>query len=313
MEDIKKIRKLLKNFFVTHKSFQDCEIEILKSGHNRTTYLLTNDKGKKYIVKKGNESKDLGSASLVDVRVQSFLKSAGCDFIPKIIYYDEKNDLYIESHVGDYGIRFSDLSDAEMITFIQQLVLVHSLNPNQYKGFAKEKGFEEPVILSLADTIQVHGFDRFKIVKELCPDQKVKDWIETHLQQNIIYAQDQPLSAPHLKWGDIGENLRKDESKLYFIDWEFSRLGFGSELAYIKIHSHLPDDKFSRLVALYATYSGRGIDELLAEIDISEKITRTNDVIWAAMKWCQSESSKDAAYYKDLTYKRIELAEKANK
>jgi len=310
--NMNKIKKLLDKFYLTNGDFIDCKIELIKSGHNRTVYLLTTKNGKKYVAKKGNESKDLGSSNLNDVKVQSFLKEMGCNFVPEIIYWDNENDFHIESFVGKEDIKFNNLNNEGLDVFAKQLAFVHSLSAEQYQQFSAKHGFDKSIIVSPIENLNIYGFDRFEIVKQLCPDNYVKDWLYTHLQNNLAYIQKNSLinGAAHLNWGDIGENLRRKDSVLYFIDWEFSRLGSGTELSYIKIHSHLSPEKFDYLVSRYAFYSGRTNKNLLVGINSTEKITRVNDVVWAAMKWGQSETAEDKEKYKELTYKRIKLAEK---
>jgi hypothetical protein len=306
-----KIEKLLDKFYLTHEDFRDCKIELIKSGHNRTVYSLIAKNDKKYIAKKGNASKDLGSSNLNDVKAQSFLKEMGCDFVPEIIYWDSANDFYIESFVGKEDIACNNLDDKDLDTFAEQLVFVHSLSAKQYQKFSAEHGFDKPKIVLPLDNLNVFGFSRFEIVKELCPDNYVKDWLNTRLHNSLTYLQKNSImnESAHLNWGDIGENLRKNDSSLYFIDWELSRLGSGTELSYIKIHSHLSTEKFNYLVSRYAFYSGKTINELLTGIISTEKLTRVNDVVWAAMKWGQSETAEDKEKYKELTYKRIKMAE----
>jgi hypothetical protein len=304
------IKKIFKGLYVARPEFLGCQINLIKSGHNRSIYSVITTDNKKYIAKIGNIKKDLGSTNLNDVRVQTFLSKMGCDFIPGIIYADRTNDFYIESYVGEQDIAFNDLTNEDIDTFAKQLVFIHNLSPDQYKAFSIDHGFNEPKITSLTDGLNTFGFARFEIVKELCPDNTVKDWIQEHLQQSVAILQKDTNSnqTAHLRWGDIGENLRIDDHTLYFIDWEFAGLGYGSELAYIKIHSHLDSEKFDLLVSRYAFYSDKAESELLDEVRLTEKITRTNDVVWAAMKWGESVTSDDIEKYKTLTYKRIELA-----
>lgn len=305
------IKKIFKGLYVARPEFIGCQINLIKSGHNRSIYSVMTTDNKKYIAKIGNTKKDLGSTNLNDVRIQMFLSEMGCDFIPGIIYADKTNDFYIESYVGDQDIAFNNLTDEDIDTFAKQLVFIHNLSPDQYKAFSIDHGFDEPKITSLTEGLNTFGFARFEIVKELCPDETVKDWIQEHLQQSVVILQNNTNSSQtaHLRWGDIGENLRKDDHTLYFIDWEFAGLGYGSELAYIKIHSHLDSEKFNFLVSRYALYSNKTESELLEEIKLNEKTTRTNDVIWAAMKWGESIDPSDVDKYKALTYKRIELAD----
>jgi len=288
--------------------FQNCKIEPLKKGFNRNIYRLTTNDNKKYIVKKGKKTKDSGSSQTNDIISQNFIHHMGHRFTPKIVYYDNNNDLIVETYVGD-SKRCNELDNKWLDIFAKQLSIVHNLPVADFYQFCFDHGFDEPQISRPIDHINTYGLERYKIVKKLCDDEFVKNWIEKNLQQNLKEMPNVDKLQSHILWGDIGENIRNDASKLYFIDWEFSRLGYGSELSYIKIHSHLSHKKFDYLVSRYAFYSSKTIKELSDEIKNSEKIIRTNDVIWAAMKWSQAESPDDIEKYKNLTYNRIKLAD----
>lgn len=308
---MKDINHVLESFYVSNPSFKECEIELIKQGHNRSVYSISNGEGKKYIVKIGNENKDLGAANLNDVRSQNFLVEMGCAFIPKAFFWDETDDYYVETFVGDVDINFNDLSETELDTLAKQLAFVHEIPATKYQQFCEDHGFEIPEIITPIKDLEIYGFDRFKIVKQLNTDQNIINWLDEHLKESREEAgkHDYSIEKAHMKWGDIGENLRKDENGLYFVDWEFSKPGFGSELAYIKIHSHLSPEKFNFLKSRYAKHSGMTERELDDEITMVEKITRVNDVVWAAMKWVQAKTSEDIEKYKELTSKRISLAE----
>jgi hypothetical protein len=233
----------------------------------------------------------------------------GYNFVPKIISYDSEHDIHVESFVGDRNISLKDLGKKQLDIFAKQLSIIHKLPIEKYYEFCIERGFDEPKIASPIDSLKKFGYERYKIVKKLCPDDVVKKWIEINLHRNLIALKNTPKTRPHLKWGDIGENLRTGKSGLYFIDWEFSELGYGNELAYIKIHSHLSPEKFKYLVASYADANGKSIKSVMADIEREERITRVNDVIWAAMKWGQSKTTSDVEKYRKLTYDRIKLIE----
>lgn len=301
--------KISKELDLTHDYFKNKKVSLIKNGHNRTVYYLVNNKNEKHVAKKGHPVKDSGSTNLNDIISQNFINYMGYSFVPKIISYDSEHDLHVESYVGEKNMPFEDLSKQQLDTFAKQLAIVHNLPIDEYYKFCLDRGFDEPKITSPIDGIKLYGFDRFEIVKKLCPDKYVIKWIDSHLKDNLKNVNNNPKSEPHLKWGDIGENIRTDESGLYFIDWEFSELGFGTELAYIKIHSHISPEKFAYLVDRYAKHSHKKIKDIYESIEQEEKITRVNDVVWAAMKWGQSKSSEDIEKYKSLTYKRIELAE----
>ena len=142
-------------------------------------------------------------------------------------------------------------------------------------------------------------------------------WIGVRLKKNIRdinrSSSDSKLRTrePHICWGDIGGNIRSGGGKMYFIDWEFSSVSSSTELGYIKIHSHPTSKQFRQIVKLYAECSGISQEDILDGIKLGEKVTRVNDVIWAAMKCGQAETLKDIKKFKQLTYKRMEIYKKA--
>jgi len=309
------IRAILNKIQNSSEDFSKSKLKLIKNGHNRSIYLLKAKSGKKYIVKKGNDAKDLGSINLNDVRAQSFLRQSGCNFVPEIIYWDKESDLYIESYVGDKDIPFKSLKDKDLEVFAKQLAIVHSFSADQYVKFCQNNKFDIPKITTPVEDLKTFGFDRYNIAKETCKDEKVIKWLSQRLLKSLEITKNPETVqlAPHFCWGDIGNNIRTDKSgKIYFIDWEFSKIGQESELAYIKIHSKLKPKQFKKLVTLYVEYRNAEIttDALRTAIINSEKVTRTNDVVWAAMKWGQTKTRILANKYKNLTYKRISLAEK---
>jgi len=99
-----------------------------------------------------------------------------------------------------------------------------------------------------------------------------------------------------------------ENDKIWMIDWEFAAISYGHELAYSKIHSYPTPDQFEFSVKKYASHSGLKEQILYNEIVLEEKVTRVNDVIWAAMKWGENKKDKNESIkYKELTCKRIKL------
>lgn len=307
---IDEVENLLGDFLQASDMFKGSKIELIKKGYNRDIYQITTKTGNRYIAKKGHKSKDHGAVNLNDIKIQSYLNYAGCNFVPEVIYWDIQNDLYIETNVGEKSINFDDLNGEQLKTCAGQFAQIHALPVKDYLQFCEENGFEPPDTISPIDSLNTFGFERFEIAKKNLTDKTVLDWIESHLQQNLNDLQERPLDKPHLKWGDIGENIRVKGNEVYFIDFEFAELGFGSELSYIKIHSHISPDKFASFVTEYSKASGISEADLYEEIKDTERITRVNDVVWAAMKWSQASSDKDKDDFRTLTYKRIKLADK---
>ena len=304
------IQEKIKNYCSANKELKGADITLLKRGHNHDAFLLKTSNNT-YIAHVGRRKKDSGSSLCNSFRSLKYLEAKGINFVPRIISFDNNKDILIETYVGEEHIKFSNLNEKFLDTFAKQLVKIHSLDYKDFQRFCEKGRHSKPKIQTPLDEIQSFGVDRFKIVKRLCRDKAVIDWIKPKLKENILLLETMVgAQTPILIQGDIGNNTRMKNQKIWMIDWEFSRITYGHELAYIKIHSHPSTKQFTYLVKKYSHYSGLSMDDLYKEINIEEKITRVNDVIWAAMKWGENkDDNDDVVKYKNLTYKRIELYE----
>lgn len=314
-----KAKRVINDFFLINPDYIDCKVELIQSGHRRDTYELTSRNNKKCILKMQKETGDVFTGSN-DVLMQSFLRYSGINFVPEILFSNDDHSTYIESFTGEKDTSFNELDDSDINTVAKQLYEIHSRKAEDYFAFAKRNGFSDTRIgLDNIDIetplyhLNTYGYARFEIVKKGCKDSFIVNWLETRLEENKITVEkimSESLGEAHPQWGDIGGNLRRTGNKIFFTDFEHSRIGYGSELSYIKIHSHMDEDKFNKLVSRYSFYSNKPESELFSSILLNEKLTRINDVVWAAMKWVLSDTKEEKEKYRELTYKRLGFAEK---
>ena len=301
--------------YLSRTTLKGSQKKIIKEGFNHDVYRLK--KGKKlYIAHIGRGKRDSGSSLLKTYRVLKFLEFKKIVFVPRAISYSKKSDILIQSYVGTKNALFRSLNNKNVEKFVMQLYLIHVLDHKEYKKYCKKQNLPIPYIESGKQLIKRRGVNRFKIVKRLCPDRTVIKWIEVKLKKNInnVYRSSTSNKThahkPHICWGDIGGNIRIGGGRMYFIDWEFSSVGYGTELGYIKIHSHPTAKQFRQLVRLYSQHSEIPQKKILEGIKFGERITRVNDVIWAAMKWGEAETTLDIKKYKKLTFERIKIYRK---
>lgn len=303
------IQEKIKNYCSANKELKDADIILLKHGRNHDVFLLKTS-GNKYAAHVGRGERDSGSVLSNSFISLKYLEEKCIDFVPRIISFDNNEDILVETYVGEEHIKFSNLNEKFLDTFVKQLTTIHSLDHKDFQKFCEEEGYAKPKIQMPLDEIQTFGIDRFEIVKRLCADKVVIDWIEPKLKENILLLETiVGAQTPILIHGDIGNNTRIENQKIWMIDWEFSRISYWHELAYIKIHSHPSQDQFTYLVKKYSHYSGLSTDDLYKEINVEEKVTRANDVIWAAMKWGENKDNEEVTKYKNLTHKRMKLYE----
>ncbi|MDO8521619.1 MAG: hypothetical protein Q7S52_05890 [bacterium] len=302
-------RKKLERYCQTLKGMRRVHVSLIKRGHNRSVYLLV-VAGKKYVGRVGKKNNDGGSSINNEVRMLKFFENAGITFTPKVLHYNKKLRISIETFVGTHLIHFKTFTPKDIDCFARQLTAIHKLPTKAFRGFCKKEGFPLPKTLSPKANLELFGVRRFAKAIKTCPDKKVLDWISVRLKKNIREVSRSNKQPPaHLIWGDIGDNTQSGKGRVFFIDWEFATLRNSTELAYIKIHSHPSTSTFRTLVFAYAQYSKIPEKILWKEIEDEEKIVRVNDVIWAAMKWGEYASTREEEHYRLLTYKRMKLFE----
>lgn len=302
------IQEKIEKYCSTEKELQSADISLIKHGHNHDIFLLKTSSNK-YVAHVDKGKSDSGSSLYNSFRTLKYLEKKNVQFVPKIVSFNDKKAILVETYVGEGHIKFHNLNDKLLDTFAKQLAKIHSLDYKDFQQFCKKSGYDVPQIQTLLNGIEIYGHERFEIVKKLCPDETVIDWIEPKLKKNtqLIKVVTTKLE-PGIRQGDIGGNTRMKNGKIWIIDWEFSSIAYEHELAYIKIHSHPTSTQLTFLVKRYAHYSGIPIGDLYNEMEIEERTTRVNDVIWAAMKWGENKDSHDDVIkYKNLTYKRMNL------
>lgn len=308
MQDKKPLEKL-KRFIASIPELRNANISIIKEGHNRGVFLLKTGTSN-LVARVENNTNDGGSSIDKELIFLSFLNQKQILFVPEIKYYSRLEKILIETFVAKKPLDFEKIALPKLSLFAEQLSTIHKIPASEFFTFCKERDFPQPKKLSDLANIQLYGVTHFRRAKKTCPDNHIIKWIEPRLLKNIEASRLIRRNNYHLIWGDIGTNLLTFRNKLFFIDFEFSGVGLGSELSYIKIHSHLKPSSFKILVKKYSEFSGITISELYKEIRHEERIIRLNDVIWAAMKWGESVGSEKEKEYKALTLKRIKLFKK---
>lgn len=287
-------------------NIEDC-LQI-KKGQNAFVYKVKSG-GLHYVVREGYQNKDTGSSLEKVSAVMDFLHSAGYKHSAKKIIYDADSDVLIETFLEGEIKPLKEYKETEIEAFVKALVSLYAIPP---------VGTELIPTVSSMDDIVMYGTERLDIANTLLPDERnLINTLTEELEKNIIEVKNRPneVSAPSfLIHGDIGNNISLNNNVVYFFDWEFSCFSQRTELAYIKIHSQPTEDQFRYIVELFAEETNRDINHLYEEITQEEKVTRLNDIIWAAMRWGETKTNKfsegrvshSGETFKQLTVRRME-------
>ena len=307
-------KKKLEKYCATVDILLNPRITLRKIGYNYDVYYLYTKTGR-YVARVEKGKRDSGSSLENANTVQMFLKSKKINFVPKNVKYDREKGIHVETYVGTRDISIKKLDTKLLDCFMKQLSKVHSFQYREIRQFCIKNNFPMLGEITPLGSLQIFGIDRFEIVKKLCPDNKVIAWIKPKLEHNISFLKGmENKGKPFLQVGDLTD-IRTDGTSTWIIDWEYTSISYGYELSYIKIHVRPSKEKFRTMVRLYAKHSGKLVSDLYEGMEVAERMTRLNDVTWAAMKWGETDNgimkvgNNKGLSYEKLTRKRIKLYE----
>lgn len=282
------------------------EVSYLAEGYGNKNYLVEEgDRKLVYRVKKDGEDQFADSLR----REFTFLRYAeysGLDFCPKVFFYDEEDGFLLEEYLEGEKVPLTDLSEEQLDQYAKQLAKLSGLDIEKFFEFCEENDLKEIEPDDEIEQLQKYGFNRFEEAKKGDIPKEVIEWISRRLEENLSMLESAEEKQKYFTWGDIPSNVIVDSAgNIKFYDFEHVAIVSGNTLSYIKIHGDLDEEQFDFLVKRYAVYSGQNERDMRERMQLEEKITRVNDVVWAAMKWAQTGEKK----FEDLTYERMELAE----
>lgn len=283
--------------------FNAPDVSFFSEGHGNRNYLI--EEGAKRMLFREKKSKEEQFADSL-VKEYSFLRYAeycGLEFCPKVFFYSEKKFLLEEILVGD-DVRLNDLTNKQLDSYAMQLARLTMLNIDRYFDFCNQNDINKILPYRAVDELQKYGFNRYEEANTDNVDRGVLDWMKERLDKNHSKLKDDD-EKQYFDWGDIPSRVLIDPiGNIKFYDFEHIKIRQGNTLSYLKIHGKIEEEKFDVLVKKYAKYTNQSEKEMRRRMKLEEGVTRVNDVVWAAMKWANTDEEK----YKDLTYERIKKA-----
>jgi len=302
--NITKVRELI----IQSPVVENPDVSFLAEGFGNYNYLVE-ENGEKLVfrIKKNNETQFDDSLEREYVFLK-FFENQGIKFCPKVIYYNKEFNYLIEKFIEGKKVFQKDFSKRQIDILAKQLYQLFSLNIDDFFDFCSNNNLIKFHYKSPIQSLKQYGFNRFEEAKKGDVDSEVISWIKERLEKNLKYLQSLEDSGKFgFSWGDIQSSVIIDNSgQINFYDFEHVIIAKSPGLTYIKIHGKFNDTQFDYLVERYSYYSKESKKSILKGIINSERIIRVNDVVWAATKWAKTKEDK----FKQLTYKRIKLADK---
>ena len=285
-------------------------VSFLAEGEGNYNYLLEED-GRKLVLRcKKSDEVEFADSLAKEYILLRFLAAAGINNFPKAVHFDATHNVLIESFLAGETILLNELSDAQLQQYVECMHRVFSIDTDALANFCDQEGFPQPPSADLLRSIDVYGTKRLQAAKQgnWPIETEIIAWLEANLQQNYLLAQQHVDGRKTgLGIGDIqAEIILSESGEIQLFDLEHARYSHSIGLSYLKIHGNFSPEQFKTIVNTYATLSGTPKKELYAYMALEERLTRINDVIWAAMKWAETGEQQ----YHDLMYLRKAIAEK---
>lgn len=303
LDDIKKLA-------LKSKLFENPKVSFLAEGHGNYNYILV-EKDKKYVlrIKKSKEKQFINSLEK-EYHFLTFFESEGINFCPKALFYSKEDNFLIENFLEGELLPQSKFNDDQIKLFAKQLNELFNLDISKFEIFCKKNNFRNYLFNDPISSLKKFGFGRFDLFKNSDLDKEILNWIEKNLNDNLNFFNSNSFSNKGFSWGDIQTDvLVNSEGKMFFYDFEFVSISTEVGFSYIKIHGNFNEIQFDKLLDYYSKFSNIPVENLNSEILFHEKITRVNDVVWAAMMWHNNLGLKEENFYKQLIFKRIKLFE----
>jgi len=284
------------------------EISYLSEGFGNYNYLVQ-EGNRKYVLRiKKSKEKQFSDSLEREYIFLKYFRTNGIDFCPEVYFYDRKDDFLIESYLEGEKILQKSFSDTQIDLFAAQLYKIFTVDVSGFPTFCLENKCKVFDYVSPLVSLDTYGFKRFEKAKHDGLKQSVQSWIDTKLKENLKYleAVSENKGVRGFAWGDIQSDvIVKNNDSMYFYDFEHAVISNNFGLSYIKIHGSFNTSQFDYLVERCAFYFNTTVSKLLKEITAEEKITRVNDVVWAAMMWAETEDDT----FEKIMEKRMSLAE----
>lgn len=279
--------------------------DYLASGYGNDNYRL--DCGDHPYVLRKKRTDEFPDSLQREHILYSFLEDQGHTFTPRSIHFDDTENILIESFLVGDEIPLSQLSPTQIQHFATQLFTLHALAIPTFYQFCASHALPPIPETDKLTALQHYGFDRFQDIDPSIVGRETTTWIKQMLDQNYeTLSTLTNATTPKLLWGDVQDSvICGSDDTLYFFDFEHVTIGHGNDLAYLYIHSSFTADQFETLLTTYATLAAVSPADLWSEILADERITRVNDVVWAARQWSMTGQEK----YAELTRSRRTLVD----
>ena len=190
MDLVIKAENRLRNHLRKTASFSGAKITFIKQGQNRSIFFVATGK-EKYVAHVGYQIKDSGSSIKNEVAVLRFLEKQQVAFVPRVVYFNKREDVSIESYVGK-KIHAKDFTKNDIDLFAKKLFLLHSLKKPKNQNIAPT--------LSPRKEFYTYGTVRMRNAIKNCPSDKTVSFLNKHYKKIKRMVDQKKFSEKYILW-----------------------------------------------------------------------------------------------------------------
>ncbi len=242
------------------KIFRKYTILGMKTGLSNNNYIIESY-GKKYLVRSNkNKANKLTNILKNEHYVLRFLEKRKIKFVPKSIFYDEKNNVHVLTYLDGRKCKFKNVSYSGMEQAVSKLHQINEL-AGEYTLFCREqkiKVFKPRCVIDDVRDQAIHLISQIKKDNIFFANKK---WVLKSLEKDFENYKPNKKKI-FLNHGDPSDNLILHNKNIYIIDWEYTKFTYGPGLSHILAYSRIDKKKEKKLLEYYAEISGFDLGEL---------------------------------------------------
>jgi len=264
-----------------------------KSGESNHNFILEAD-NKKYVLR---VSRKVSRKSRLreESKALEFLEETEIENIPRKAWFGETEigSVLIETFVGNKDLQKGDFTEKDLKKSAQLLAKIHSTKIEKYNDFFNTEKNHKASLREIYATEYKKWSERpyreyLEAAKE--PDERIK---KAYKKQKKLFENVPDIEVEQTPvHGDLGFNVRKSSSEIFFVDWEYFTAGYpGHDIVYFFEHEGLSMKERELFLQEYRKHRKLG-EEFEENRERYKKFLAFNDAVWAAKRIASEEGNK---------------------
>jgi Phosphotransferase enzyme family len=306
-------------FLETSDVMANSKVSFIGSGEANLNYLAESGDGK-VVVRAARQDVPTTPRFKNEHHFMAFISAMGISFAPRTLLYDETKEIHVISYVPGLDRSVVDLDPTQRDVFISQLKFLNSITYEQYVSWCDSQHIVAKSVRTSEVRIQVNIFDRLSYIasqKDNALAVEVLKWAELkkerffNLEKNVVKKNS--FFHGDLRWNVGGGNLRVEDNRVSFIDWELASFTHDGMLEIADVLGSIPLQHFDVARDIYLAYihNESDLDHMNKAIEYGILWGKFANPLWSAERYLNLYNTEgaDLSRYLDLTKQGMQDAE----